>query len=75
MNIGDMRSGIVHRMIENELSPLWQQIVEATKNGDGMTEKEKDGESGLVKLNILAVIYNALLSQLHAIICSQLPSD
>ena len=66
---------IVPQRIENEPSPLWQQIVEATKNGDGMTEKEKDGESGLVKLNILAVIYDALLSQLHAIICSQLPSD
>ena len=67
MNIGDMRRGIVHRMIENELSPLWQQIVEATKNGDGMTEKETGGESGQVKLNILDVIYNALLPHLHPI--------
>jgi hypothetical protein len=39
------------------VSPLWQQIAEATNNGDGMTRKEKDGESELVKLNILAVIY------------------
>lgn len=43
------------------MSPLGQQIVEATNYGDGMTDKEKDGESELVKLNILAVIYNALL--------------
>jgi hypothetical protein len=45
MNIGDARNGVNSEASENELSPLWQQIVEA-----GMTEMEKDGESQLVKL-------------------------
>ena len=53
------------RWSENELSPLWQQIVEATSYGDGMTEMENDGESQLVKLYILAAIYNACRSLSH----------
>jgi len=53
------------RWSENELSPLWQQIVEATSYGDGMTEMENDGESQLVKLYILDATYNACRSLSH----------
>lgn len=42
---------------ENELSPLWQQIVEAANNGDGMTEMGNGGDSELVKLIVLNAIY------------------
>ena len=65
MNTGDARNGVNSEGSENELSPLWQQIVEATSYGDGMTEMENDGESQLVKLYILDATYNACRSLSH----------